>query len=236
MTVTSATLRQLADLRLDADQMSGVLRVLADQAEADEARRAAQAERKRRQRDKERDSHVTVTGQSNAALSPKENPHTPKEITPIPTNPNPNGLAPLPVETNLAIDAYSAMAARAGLAVPRIVSGARHRRVEAIVRVHGLATWLEAVAKVEASDFCRGANDRGWKADLDFITQAKSFAGLLEGRYDNRARGSPPASQPKVNSLQAAIERKRAAQNGNDGRATSIGVPAVLQLSDFSRR
>jgi len=37
-----------------------------------------------------------------------------------------------------------------------------------------------------ASAFCRGENDRGWRADLDFLCQPKSFNGLIEGKYDDR--------------------------------------------------
>lgn len=70
MSVSAATLRKLAALNLAPEQMSGVLGLLAELAEAEEERRLAQAARKRRQRDKgehvpgpSRDSHATVTGQ-----------------------------------------------------------------------------------------------------------------------------------------------------------------------------
>ena len=59
MSVTAAELRKLAALNLSPEQMAGVLGLLADRVEADEQRRASQAERKRRSRDKS----VTVTGQ-----------------------------------------------------------------------------------------------------------------------------------------------------------------------------
>lgn len=151
------------------------------------------AERTARWRERHKTSQ-NVTGDECDAFTPvpdKENPQTPIEINPSPQTPNPTGLVAPSAEIASAIDAYSKMAERAGLAVPRVVTGARRQRIGAIVRLHGLPVWLEAVGKVEASEFCRGANDRGWKADLDFMTQAKSFAGILEGRYDNRARGSP---------------------------------------------
>jgi hypothetical protein len=38
---------------------------------------------------------------------------------------------------------------------------------------------------LERSAFCRGENDRGWRADFDFLLQPKSFTKLLEGAYDH---------------------------------------------------
>lgn len=85
MSVSSSTLRKLAELRLDPDQMAGVLELLAEQQEAEEARKAAQRDRTRRSRAK-RDGNVTDTSQSqggNVAVSPKKetSPTPPKEKT-----------------------------------------------------------------------------------------------------------------------------------------------------------
>lgn len=63
MTITSASLRKLASLNLSAEQMAGVLDLLADVQQKEEDRLAAQRERKRQNREMSRDSHGTVTGQ-----------------------------------------------------------------------------------------------------------------------------------------------------------------------------
>lgn len=88
MAVSSNTLRRLSALGLSGEQLAGVLDILADQQEAEEARLAAQRERKARNRASSRDSHGTVTGQERDRhsdnLSPKESsPTPPKEITPF---------------------------------------------------------------------------------------------------------------------------------------------------------
>lgn len=62
MTVNAATLRKLSALSLSAEQMVGVLDILATTEEADEARKAAQRERTRKAREKQR--NVTVASQS----------------------------------------------------------------------------------------------------------------------------------------------------------------------------
>lgn len=54
---------------------------------------------------------------------------------------------------------------------------------------------LERMAK---SRFCRGENDRGWKADLDFFLKPDTLTRVLEGRYDDKpkARRHPSTGQP----------------------------------------
>ena len=106
MTVSAASLRKLATLGLSAEQMAGVLDLLADQMQADEDRRAKQRARTSKSRGNERDSNVTVTsddtlpkrddvcdnaeqGSGVVSLSPVPllSPHTPL-ITPLPPNPS----------------------------------------------------------------------------------------------------------------------------------------------------
>lgn len=54
--------------------------------------------------------------------------------------------------------------------------------------------WLKQVpaafAKVAASKFCRGKNDRGWRMDMDFLLKPDTLTKILEGKYDGRKNGS----------------------------------------------
>ena len=49
---------------------------------------------------------------------------------------------------------------------------------------------LTVFEKLEASDFCTGKNDSGWKANIDFILREDKFVSTLEGRYDNKKPAS----------------------------------------------
>ncbi len=52
-----------------------------------------------------------------------------------------------------------------------------------------LAIFEEVFRKVEASDFCRGVNDRNWRADIDWlIKNDHNMTKVLEGRYDNKKK------------------------------------------------
>ena len=48
------------------------------------------------------------------------------------------------------------------------------------------AYWLEVVQRIAGSEFCSGKNDRGWKADFDFLLQPDTSFKVLEGKYDDR--------------------------------------------------
>lgn len=46
--------------------------------------------------------------------------------------------------------------------------------------------WREYCRKVAASPHLRGENDRGWRADLDWVLKPENTSKILEGRYDVR--------------------------------------------------
>lgn len=43
-----------------------------------------------------------------------------------------------------------------------------------------------ALGRISKSEFCLGKNDRGWKADFDWILQPDVVLKVMEGKYDNR--------------------------------------------------
>lgn len=53
-----------------------------------------------------------------------------------------------------------------------------------------LEMFKEAFTKAQNSNFLTGNNDRGFKADIDFLINANSLAKTLEGKYDNRKLNS----------------------------------------------
>ncbi len=46
--------------------------------------------------------------------------------------------------------------------------------------------WCAIIDKLSASTFCTGHNDRGWKADIDWVLKnSTNYAKVIEGKYDN---------------------------------------------------
>lgn len=54
----------------------------------------------------------------------------------------------------------------------------------------------EALQKVAASAFCRGHNDRGWLADIDWFLKPDTVTKIIEGKYDNHGQPTRVADIP----------------------------------------
>lgn len=54
-------------------------------------------------------------------------------------------------------------------------------------KVRPFEQWREVFERLEKSPFCKGINDRGWKADFDWIIDNdENSVKVLEGKYDDR--------------------------------------------------
>lgn len=96
-----------------------------------------------------------------------------------------------------AYNAYNAMAVDAGLPEAIKLSQKRKASIKARLKdVGGLDGWSKLLQKVSASPHCTGQNNRGWKADLDFIITESKFINIIEGKYDgpkfNNGNGGSP--------------------------------------------
>lgn len=84
------------------------------------------------------------------------------------------------------VESWNAFASRVGLAQIRTLTKKRRSAISAR-RKEPEFNLDEIYAKMEASDFLRGNNDRGWRVDFDFIfCSPNNYVKILEGRYDNR--------------------------------------------------
>jgi hypothetical protein len=73
-----------------------------------------------------------------------------------------------------------------------MLSQGRERRLRLRLREHPDVSWWEEVLhKIVASPFLRGAGNRGWQADFDWLIANDTNAlKVLEGKYDKR----PPST------------------------------------------
>lgn len=94
-------------------------------------------------------------------------------------------------EIQMAVSAYNALADRTG--IPRCQKLTLPRQAKLRLRLRdcgGLPGWQSALAKIETNPFFQGGGERGWKADLDFLLQEKSFTRLMEGYYDGGTKNA----------------------------------------------
>lgn len=94
---------------------------------------------------------------------------------------------PLTVEE--VVEDWNGLAAELDLPAVRTITPARRRAFKARLREYpDIADWQRAFATIRGSPFLRGDNNRGWRADFDFLLQAKSFTKLTEEAYGQTQR------------------------------------------------
>lgn len=82
----------------------------------------------------------------------------------------------------------------------------------------GLDYWERVIARAARTPFLRGENDRGWKANPDWLLKPDSAVAVLEGKYDGTSRktngrapeadkdwSGVPASQDSDQPFEAAL-------------------------------
>ena len=153
---------------------------------------------------------------ADSPLSPDKSPPDPQKLTPNPVCVTPaHTREAAPVELVLdpiapstdpiadAVAAWNAMAARVGLSPIRKLTPERRGRIMARLSEHGPDAMTEAIAAVGRSRFCRGENDRRWRADFDFLLQPSRFLKLIEGSYDRADNhpGDPEIANPMVRAV-----------------------------------
>ncbi len=197
--IDPAILRAMQAAGCSTDQIIAVVEAGAALEEDRKARkRAGNAERQRRYKAKQSNAGNALAASSritNGHGSLKEtSPTPPKEIhLPEPLvisdemtspaaeiDPEPEKLKPEHV-----VEAWNDLAERRGLPVIRKLTGNRQKQLRTFVRLNTIDEVRTALDAIERSAFLRGENDRGWRADFDFLLQPKSFAKLIEGAYDH---------------------------------------------------
>lgn len=70
--------------------------------------------------------------------------------------------------------------------------------------------WREAIDRINQTPVCRGRNDRGWVADVDWFLQPDSLTKLFEGKYDNRNPTNAQGSSNTAGRQSSAARREQA--------------------------
>lgn len=92
-------------------------------------------------------------------------------------------------DADVCVAAWNDMASRAGLARVQVITKPRVAAINARLKeCGGVDGWREMLRLVEASAYLTGANERGWRADLDFVSKQSKFAKIMEGAYDRSSK------------------------------------------------
>lgn len=171
----SDLLNRLVAFGVPTDIIVDVAKLVARVENADmaiEARRKNDKERQERRRAKKVSRDVTLCHVTKESTPPKEIYQTPpaKKITPLTPQFDFAGV-------------WNEMAKIAGLPTCQAMTRQRKSALRQRLADFGEPALLQAIAAVGQSPFCRGDNDRGWKAGPDFVLQEKSLAKIIEGQF-----------------------------------------------------
>ena len=90
---------------------------------------------------------------------------------------------------------WNSAATNGGLRPARELGKARERFTRARLAEHpDRDYWQSVVDRIARSAFCRGANDRGWKGEFDFLIRENTGSKVLEGKYDAAPKPRTPGS------------------------------------------
>lgn len=94
-----------------------------------------------------------------------------------------NNIYPLTPTPSDVVDLFN----RVCLSFPKVtrLSDARLRTIKARLKKYSIGEIEEAFKKAEQSDFLKGTNSRGWRADFDWLMKEGNIAKVLDGNYDN---------------------------------------------------
>lgn len=83
------------------------------------------------------------------------------------------------------VEAWNELADVCGLPKVTKLTDSRRRRLTARIKQWPeIESWQAALRSIHDNTWMHGGNDRGWRADFDFLLQDKSFTRLVEGTYD----------------------------------------------------
>lgn len=106
-------------------------------------------------------------------------------------------------ETDQAIEEWNALAEELGLPKVQVVNKPRLRELKnRLKEAGGIEGWRYALDMIRKSSFCQGDNDRGWRANIDFMLRQSRFIKLMEGVYSD----TPSKDRSVENRRRAILE------------------------------
>lgn len=95
-----------------------------------------------------------------------------------------------PISIGEVVEAWNDTAGKFGLRRCSKLTEDRRKRLRSLIHKYPMDDFRTALAAVARSQFCRGENERGWTADIDFFSREKNFVRLVEGSFDGKSSRS----------------------------------------------
>lgn len=88
-----------------------------------------------------------------------------------------------PVDFTAVPEAWNDMAQKCGLPLIAKMTDERIKRLKARIEEHGVEELIRGIKLIPTYPFLTGTNDRGWKANFDWLLSPRYCVKLLEGGY-----------------------------------------------------
>lgn len=91
---------------------------------------------------------------------------------------------------------------------PHVVSlsAARKKAIRARLKMYSMDDFRMLFEKAEASSFLKGANNRNWSANFDWMIKDANMAKVIDGNYDDGPWSKQAAKQPTGNSTAKQLD------------------------------
>lgn len=123
--------------------------------------------------------------------------------------------APVDRRDHPLLEAWNRCSGPANLPVARTLSKSRRRFADARLKEATAAEWESAYRLICSDPFCRGENDRGWKADIDYALSGKSTKWLDRAKAGESPGSNGAAIKPDTPERRAwAAEKLMCAPDG----------------------
>jgi DNA-binding transcriptional ArsR family regulator len=124
-----------------------------------------------------------------------------------------------------AVALYRETAKELGLPDVRKLNDERRSKLRLRLKDHGLDGWREAMQALRDSSHCQGENNRGWRANLDFVLQESSMLKLLEGVYADKEKVGKNRAIPDDTLVKYCVEYGRNPDFWSPKLEQKIGPP-----------
>lgn len=91
---------------------------------------------------------------------------------------------------------------------PKVISlsEARKRAIRARLKMYSMDDFRMLFEKAEASSFLKGANNRNWSANFDWMIKDANMAKVIDGNYDDGSWNKHTAKQPSGNNTAKQLD------------------------------
>lgn len=133
-------------------------------------------------------------------VSNEQSPDAHKPIEPIePNKPKEKSTKKENENLLIAFNLFNETAEKINIPKAQVLTNERKTKLTARLKdCGGIDGWKTALSILEKSSHCKGKNNRGWKANFDFMLTKSSFVKLMEGNYDSHVPAPAAKHDPSL--------------------------------------